>query len=120
MFRSLYLFLALLAALSTSDAGFGADNRTLAPIQEEVWALPLIHPTIAYVARPLGKGPLPLAVMNHGVSLNARERGFFPLVTGGEADVFFCFAFLYLAFAGPGPWSVDHAWRGGGSVTRGY
>ena len=38
-------------------------------------------------------------------------RGFFPLLTGGEAVVFFCFAFLYLAFAGPGPWSVDHLWR---------
>ena len=35
-------------------------------------------------------------------------RGFFPLLTGGEAAVFFCFAFLYLAFAGPGPWSIDH------------
>jgi dienelactone hydrolase len=89
MFRSLYLSLALLAALSTPDAGFGADNRTLAPIQEEVWALPLIHPTIAYVARPLGNGPLPLAVMNHGVSLNARERGFFPLVEFRDAALWF-------------------------------
>ena len=47
-------------------------------------------------------------------------RGFFPLVTGGEADVFFCFAFLYLAFAGAGPWSVDHAWRGTGGEVRRY
>lgn len=89
MFRSLYLSLAVLAALSTPDAGFGADNRTLAPIQEEVWALPLIHPTIAYVARPLGNGPLPLAVINHGVSLNARERGFFPLVEFRDAALWF-------------------------------
>ncbi|HST76283.1 MAG TPA: DoxX family protein [Acetobacteraceae bacterium] len=39
-------------------------------------------------------------------------RSFFPLLNGGEAAVFFCFAFLYLAFAGPGLWSVDHARRG--------
>ena len=26
-------------------------------------------------------------------------RGFFPLLNGGEAEVFYCFAFLYLAFA---------------------
>ncbi len=39
-------------------------------------------------------------------------RGFFPLLNGGEAAVFFCFAFLYLAFAGAGVWSVDHARRG--------
>ena len=38
-------------------------------------------------------------------------RGFFPLLTGGEAAVFYCFAFLYLAFAGGGTWSIDHFWR---------
>jgi dienelactone hydrolase len=89
MFRSRYLSLALLAALSTPETCFGAENRTLLPIQEEIWALPLIHPTIAYVARPLGNGPLPLAVMNHGVSLNARERSFFPLVEFRDAALWF-------------------------------
>jgi putative oxidoreductase len=34
-----------------------------------------------------------------------------PCFWSAEAAVFFCFAFLYLAFAGPGPWSVDHLWR---------
>ena len=38
-------------------------------------------------------------------------RGFFPLVTGGESEVFYCFAFLYLAFAGPGSWSIEHSRR---------
>ena len=38
-------------------------------------------------------------------------RGFFPLLNGGEAEVFYCFAFLYLAFAGAGVWSVDYFWR---------
>ena len=31
----------------------------------------------------------------------------FPLLNGGESAVLFCFAFLYLSAAGPGPWSVD-------------
>lgn len=31
----------------------------------------------------------------------------FPLLNGGEPAVLFCFIFLYLAAAGPGPWSVD-------------
>lgn len=35
----------------------------------------------------------------------------FPLLNGGEAAVLFCFVFLFIAFAGPGPWSVD-AMRG--------
>jgi len=39
------------------------------------------------------------------------SRGFFPLLNGGEAEVFYCFAFLYLAFAGAGPSSIDHSWR---------
>jgi putative oxidoreductase len=38
-------------------------------------------------------------------------RGFFPLLNGGEAEVLFCFAFLYLAFTGAGPWSIDQLWR---------
>jgi putative oxidoreductase len=38
-------------------------------------------------------------------------RGFFPLLNGGESEVFYCFAFLYLAFAGGGAWSIDHIWR---------
>lgn len=33
----------------------------------------------------------------------------FPYLNGGESAVLFCFAFLYLSAAGPGPWSVDRA-----------
>ena len=34
-------------------------------------------------------------------------QGFFPILNMGEGAVLYCFAFLYLAAAGPGPWSVD-------------
>jgi putative oxidoreductase len=36
-------------------------------------------------------------------------RSFFPAVNGGDAAVLFCFVFLYLLFAGGGPWSIDRA-----------
>ena len=36
-------------------------------------------------------------------------RSFFPLLNGGEAAILFCFIFLYIAAAGPGPWSIDAA-----------
>ena len=36
-------------------------------------------------------------------------RSFFPALNGGDAAILFCFLFLYLVFAGPGPWSVDAA-----------
>jgi putative oxidoreductase len=32
---------------------------------------------------------------------------FFPAINYGEPAVLFCFVFLYLAAAGPGPWSID-------------
>jgi putative oxidoreductase len=39
------------------------------------------------------------------------SRGFFPSVNGGNLAIMYCFVFLYLAFAGAGPWSVDAATR---------
>jgi putative oxidoreductase len=34
-------------------------------------------------------------------------RGFWPILNHGELPVILCFAFLYLAAAGGGPWSLD-------------
>ena len=31
----------------------------------------------------------------------------FPVNNGGDAAILFCFVFLYLAFAGPGAWSLN-------------
>lgn len=31
----------------------------------------------------------------------------FPVNNGGDAAILYCFIFLYLVFAGPGPWSLD-------------
>jgi len=36
---------------------------------------------------------------------------FTPLISGGNAAILFCFACLYLACAGGGPWSVDAMMR---------
>ena len=36
-------------------------------------------------------------------------RSFYPLANGGEGAILFCFVFLYLVFAGGGPWSIDRA-----------
>lgn len=37
-------------------------------------------------------------------------RDMFPTNNGGDAAILYCFIFLYLVFAGGGPWSID-AWR---------
>ena len=34
---------------------------------------------------------------------------FFPVNNMGDAAILYCFVFLYLVFAGAGPWSVDAA-----------
>lgn len=34
-------------------------------------------------------------------------NGFWPLLNQGLPAVFFCFTFLYVSAAGPGPWSLD-------------
>ena len=39
-------------------------------------------------------------------------RGFFPAGNGGDAALLFSFAFLYIAVAGGGAWSIDRG-RGG-------
>ena len=46
-------------------------------------------------------------------------RNFFPTLNNGDAAILFCFVFLYLSAAGPGPWSLDatRARRSGGTLT---
>jgi len=39
-------------------------------------------------------------------------KGWLPFLNGGELAVLYCFVFLYLWAAGPGPWSVDARLRG--------
>jgi dienelactone hydrolase len=85
--RSLATALLFLTALI---APVHADDQ-VAPvrIQEELWALPLPLPMFAYVVRPVGAGFFPLVIMNHGVSLNPRERSFFPFVEFRDAAMWF-------------------------------
>ena len=35
------------------------------------------------------------------------SQSYWPVVNHGELAVVYCFAFLYIAFAGGGPWSLD-------------
>jgi putative oxidoreductase len=53
-------------------------------------------------------GQMAVAYFNQWAGL-----GFFPLSNGGEEAVIFCFTYLWLVTAGPGPWSIDRwiAWE---------
>ncbi|MFC0431582.1 DoxX family protein [Kutzneria buriramensis] len=43
-------------------------------------------------------------------------KSLFPILNGGEASVQFCWAFLLVAFLGPGIWSIDHVLRRSAAV----
>jgi len=81
--------IAGLAEMLTPAISHAADETNQRPLREEIWALPVTLPTLAYVVRPVGAGPFPLVVMNHGVSLNPQERAFFPFVEFRDAAMWF-------------------------------
>ncbi len=60
----------------------------------------------------LGLFTRPVAFVLSGLMASAyfiahAPRSFFPVLNGGDAAILFCFIFLYLVFAGGGPWSID-------------
>jgi len=56
----------------------------------------------------LASGELAVAYFFYAKRLT---RGFTPIVNGGNLEVIYCFAFLYIVFAGAGIWSLDALWR---------
>jgi dienelactone hydrolase len=83
------LVVAMLLPFASMITPSHADDHASRPIQEEIWALPLPLPMFAYLVRPVGDGPFPLAIMNHGVSMSATGRSFFPLVEFRDAAKWF-------------------------------
>jgi dienelactone hydrolase len=91
MLRAVANFLTVaLLVLAAPILPARSDERAIPPrIQEEIWALPLPLPMFAYLVRPVGDGPFPLVIMNHGVSLDPKQRSFFPLVEFRDAAQWF-------------------------------
>src|SRR6202051_2956498 len=71
-------------------AGPASEQPTVPQVHEEVWAIPSSPvPMLAYLIRPIGAGPFPLVVMNHGVSLDAMARSYFPVIEFRDAALWF-------------------------------
>ena len=97
--QTLLMTLLVLAGAPSAKA----EPASQPQLQEEVWGLPFELPTLAYVVHPVGKGPFPLAVMNHGVSLDPKQRSFFPLVEFRDAAFWFARqGYMVVAPVGPG------------------
>ena len=76
LLRVLLLVLACAAAIVSPASA--ADSPAVQQLREETWALMTPLPMLAYVVRPVGNGPHPLLIMNHGISGDPQQRGFFP------------------------------------------
>ncbi len=88
-----------------AGGGLGFDSPASAAGVVELVAGLLV--TLGLFTRPaafLASGTMAVAYwMAHA------PNNFFPVNNGGDAAILFCFVFLYLVFAGPGPWSLDAA-----------
>ncbi|HXM38556.1 MAG TPA: DoxX family protein [Gemmatimonadales bacterium] len=82
-----------------------------APVGSLVW--------VAAVLEVVGGGLLLLGLFTRPVAfilsgemafayfIGHAPNGFWPVLNLGQPAVFYCFFFLYLSAAGPGPWSLD-------------
>lgn len=66
----------------------------------------------------LGLFSRPVAFLLSGEMAVAYFKGhfpqaFWPVVNQGAGAILFCFVYLYISAAGPGPWSIDAALRRG-------
>src|SRR5258707_596702 len=71
--RIISLVLACFTAIVSSASA--ADRPAVQQLREEIWALMTPLPLFAYVVRPVGGGPYPLLIMNHGISGDPEQRG---------------------------------------------
>ncbi|WBU54628.1 DoxX family protein [Paracoccus sp. SCSIO 75233] len=91
--------------------GFPASDRAFPEIFSRFWfagVLELIGGALLFV----GLFSRPVAFVLSGLMAFAywmahAPRHWVPALNGGDAAILFCFIFLYLVFAGPGPWSLD-------------
>jgi putative oxidoreductase len=102
-------------------AGIPPDGGT-APFPSEIWAGGFLE-TVGGGLLLLGLFTRPVAFVLAGEMAVAYFQfhfpgGFWPTVNGGVAAVVYCFVWLYLSAAGPGPWSAD-AWRTSSRETAG-
>ena len=94
--------------------GMGGKGAT-APLFSLLWAAGVLE-TFGGLLLIVGLCTRPVAFVLAGEMVFAyfhahRPRGFWTIQNGGELAVLYCFVFLYLCTAGPGPVSLDRVFR---------
>ena len=87
--KRLIQLISLILLLPHAAIAETAQDTSAPQLREEIWAIPSAVPMLAYMVRPSGAGPFPLLVMNHGVSLDPKERSYFPVIEFRDAAIWF-------------------------------
>lgn len=103
---------ALLFLLHGTQKVLGFPATDMSPPLMSLFGLAGIIEIIAGILIILGFFTRPAAFVASGTMAVAyfmvhAPMNSFPTNNGGDAAILFCFAFLYLVFAGPGAWSLN-------------
>ncbi len=107
---------ALFLAHGTSKIlGFPASTASFPPPWTQFWMAGMLE-LVGGALLLVGLFSRPTAFILAGEMAVAywlvhAPENFFPVLNGGEAAILFCFIFLYISVAGPGPWSLDAMWQ---------
>jgi len=105
----------MVALLLSGEAQVAAGSSDL-QVREQMWAIsssPM--PILAYLIRPIGNGPFPLVVMNHGIALGVTERSYYPAIEFRDAALWFArrgYAVVAPVRPGYGPTAFEMPERG--------
>jgi putative oxidoreductase len=106
----------LLFALHGAQKLLGALGGKVAPLGSRLWMAGVIELVggiliaiglLAGLAAFIASGEMAFAYFTAHL-----PRGIWPILNGGELAALYCFAFLYIASRGAGPYSIDGASRG--------
>ena len=95
--------------------GFPAGEMPMPPVGSFMWFGGLLE-LVGGLLLLIGLFSRPVAFILSGEMAVAywmfhAPQSTFPTQNGGDAAILYCFVFLLIAAAGPGPWSVDAAMR---------
>lgn len=103
--------LLFLAHGTSKILGFPPSSASGPPVWSLFWVAGMME-LIGGLLLLIGLFTRPTALLLSGEMAVAywmvhAPRGPFPVLNDGESAILFCFVFLYIAFEGAGPWSVD-------------
>jgi putative oxidoreductase len=100
---------------SSKILGFPASEMGAPPVGSLFWIGGLLE-LVGGILLLIGLFSRPAAFVLSGEMAVAywmvhAPQSTFPMINGGDAAILYCFVFLLIAAAGPGPWSVDSSMR---------